>query len=219
MSVPGGNSGPAGPDRRPLLVCRNAVFPKGGGFQRRPLRHMGGENAAYAHLVVSLEHGVDVVRVERVDAVHVLHGGDAAMQAFHGADQRTRPQLAAGPAGEAGRQAQHAPKLNRYRFKEAFQQRVVRVVMRVDKARQHEVVTRVDHRRPGMERPQARADRGDAVAFDEDVRRRRVVRVAVVIVNQAARHQHRRTLLAPRLLARTRGGWHPTPCASRTNAC
>ena len=142
---------PGQPGQTPLLRFGYAVTPECRGLQRRALGDVRGEDAAYANLVIRLQHGVHIGGVERMDTVHILHRRDAAMQALDCADQRARPQLATGAAGKARRQGEHAPKLHGHPLEEAFQQRVVRVVVRIDKPRQHQMVARIDHRRVRMQ--------------------------------------------------------------------
>jgi hypothetical protein len=95
MSSPGGEERPGGAVDSPLLGGGDAIRPEGRGFDQRHLGEVGREDAADADPVIGFQHRRHVAFVIGVDAVHVLHGGDAGEQAFHRADQRARHQFLA----------------------------------------------------------------------------------------------------------------------------
>ena len=70
------------------------------------------EHHAQPDLAIGVDHDVGVRLVERDEAQHVLHGGDAAAQRLQRADQRARAHLLLAAVG-AHRQRVEQPDLER----------------------------------------------------------------------------------------------------------
>ena len=137
----------------------------------RHVAHLQREHAADADVVVGLRDGVDLARIERMHRRHVLQRGDAGFQRLERADQHARAHLLARAWRIVRRHRVQEPRLERHRREAALEQRVVRVVMRADEARDREHVPRFHH-------PDARghvevfAHFGNALAADGDVAHR-----------------------------------------------
>ena len=154
---------------------------------RRNIPQHRREHDANPRLAIGIDHDVGVVVVERNEPQHVLHGGDAAPQALQRPDQGAGAHLVLAAVG-AHRQRVKQPHFERQLLEQPAAQRVVRVVMRIDQAGHHQPAGCVDrfvHALAG----EIGTDRGDRVAFDQDIGERRLMDVAFMVIDLAAADQ------------------------------
>ena len=104
---------------------------------------MGENTTRSPALAIGVDHHVGAGVVERDQAQHVLHAGDAAADRFQRADERARPHLLLAAVG-AQRQRVEQPHLQRQLLEQPAAERVVRMVVRVDQAGDDELAARVD---------------------------------------------------------------------------
>ena len=145
------------------------------------------EHDAQSRVAICLDHHVGLFVGERNQPQHVLHGGDAAAQAFQRAYQSARAHLLVA-AVCSHRQRVEQPEFQRQLFEQSAAQRVVGMVMRVDQPRDHQPPRRVDDFRSAVRR-KIGADRDDGVVFDQDVGDGGLMDVTVVIVDLPAADQ------------------------------
>jgi hypothetical protein len=109
---------------------------------------------------------------ERVEGEHVLDGGHAGAQTFQRPEQSAGAHLFHRTRRILRRQRVEAPGFERHFLQCAFRQDVVRVVMRVDEARQHEIPARIEFfDRRARDRGKVGRDAGDRVPGNGDVER------------------------------------------------
>ena len=99
----------------------------------------------------------------------------------------------------AERAGDRPPPLQRQIFRQAFREDVVRVVVRVDEPRDHELARGVDRLDVAYALVgQARRDGRDRVAFDQDIAHRRLIDVAGQVEDAAASNQQFRRVRSDR---------------------
>ena len=150
------------------------------------------EHDADAGLLVGRQHGVDSGFVRRHDGEEVLDRGDAVAQHLGGADQRAQPDLAVRARAVVAGIGCRRPDVERHFLEQALRQHVVRVVVRVDEARDDELARGIDDLGAGRRRRGRGAIRSMVPPDDQEVGDGRLVHVAVVIVDAAAADQDAR---------------------------
>ena len=169
-----------------MILLRHDLFPERHPLDAGDVSDLQREGAADPDLLIGRDDGLKMLGIEREQRQHVLDRGHPGPQALGGAEQRPRAHLGGRTLGVCGRESVEQPHLQRQGLEAAFEKHVVRVVMRVDEARHDQLAGRVD--RP-LRRAEPGADSRDPVAFDQDVRARRPVGIARVIVDPAAPDQ------------------------------
>ncbi len=139
---------------------------------------MQAEDHADADLFVGLHDRIEMPAFERIEGQHVLDRGHAGAQAFERAEQSARAYLFHRAGRILRRQRVETPGFERHFLQRAFGQHVVRMVMRIDEAGQHEMPARIELFDRGVrDRGKAGRDAGDLVSGNRDVERIRLVPV------------------------------------------
>ena len=102
------------------------------------------EHAADADVLVGLQDRLEMLLVERIDRAEVLHRRHAAAQAFERAEQGARADLGGAALGIARRQRAQHPQFERDGLEAALEQNVMRMIVRVDEARHHQLFGCID---------------------------------------------------------------------------
>ena len=190
-----------GAGERAPLIRGDHLVPERDRLDAGHVGNLKGEDAADADIVVGLQHGIEVLFVERVDRRQILHGGDAAAQAFDRSQQGAGADLGRAALRVARRQRAQNPQLERDGFEAALQEHVVRMIVRIDEAGNDQLFSGVDRlgdraraelghrllRRNGFGEPGP--DGSNRAVDDQDVRDRRLIDIALVIVNAPALDQ------------------------------
>ena len=103
-------------------------------IERRHIPERDREDHADADLGEGREDDVERLLILRHQGVHVLHGGDAVLEAFDGADQGAGADLGAAAAAEIGWLGMQRPDVEGHVLQQALHQSVVGVEMRIDEA-------------------------------------------------------------------------------------
>ena len=128
----------------PPFAGRHLLIPERGAVGRGEIVEVRRHHCAKPDLLVGVEHDVEVLDRKRMQPHHVLHGRDAAQQAFGRSDQRPHADLARLTRRKRRRQGKNRPDVERERFEYAFEKRVVRVVVTVHEAGHDKTVVAVD---------------------------------------------------------------------------
>ena len=123
---------------------RNDFPPIGHCIHGRAVRHLQAENHPQSRFAVGRAHDVDLADRERPHGQHILRGGDAAADAFDGPQQRAQADLLVAAGRIGTRQRVQDPVLQDTRVEAAFEKDVMRMIVRVDKARHHQLAARID---------------------------------------------------------------------------
>jgi hypothetical protein len=154
-------------------------------LRRHPIRDLEPERHPDPCVRVSRQRGVHLFAERTRDRHHVLHGRDAVHEAVGRSEKRPQPHVGGGRRRVVAGSAVEAPDVEGHLLEKPAQEHVVRMIVRVDKAGNHQMAGRVDRRRR-IVHGDVRADLDDAAAPDEDIRDRRLVNVAVEIEDPPA---------------------------------
>ena len=146
------------------------------------------EHHAHAGLLVGRQHGVDSGVVLRHHGEEILDGGDAVAQRLGGAEQRAQPYLAQRAVAVVAGIGVQRPDVEGHLLEQALRQHVMGVIVRVHHAGDDELAPGVDHLDAGLRRNRGR-DALDRFAIDQKVGDRRLMHVAIVIVDAPAADQ------------------------------
>jgi len=125
--------------------------------------------------------------VEWNETEHVLHGRDPAAQRLQRADERARPHLL--PAAVLPhRDGVEEPHFERQLLEQTAAQRIVGMVMRIYQTGDHQPSRGIDQVVLAV-RSEIGADRGNPVAFDQNIGDAGAVDIPVVIVDLSAPDQ------------------------------
>ena len=146
------------------------------------------EHDADAGLCIGRQHGVDIRFLLRLDGQKILDRGDAVAQGFRGADEGAQAHLLVGSPTEALRIRVHHPDVEGQFFEQPLRHHVMRMVVCVHEPRNDELAGGVEDFDAGLRR-NMRRDTFDDCAMDQDVGDRRLVDVAVVVIDPGATNE------------------------------
>src|SRR5262249_27411897 len=154
---------------------------------RRNIPDHRGEHDAYPGLAIRRDDDVGLFVGERRKPEHVLDGGDAAPEALQRAYQSACAHFVLAAVG-SHRQGVEQPYFQRQLLEQAAAQHIVRMIVRIDEPGHDQPSGCIDDFVHGVG-GKSGTDRKYLVVFDQDVGERRLMDIALVVVDLAASDQ------------------------------
>ena len=157
--------------KTPNLVSGKALVGKGNAGSAGKIAVLRRHQRLKAGFGIGAGDGNGVIWFEVDDRHHVLDGGDAVEEAFDCMGPRSDRDLFGRTWRPVEGECDRAPGFERHLLEQSPQQGIVRMTMRVDKARRHDQSARVEGSRRLSAAPRLVAQRDDDLVLDKDVLR------------------------------------------------